>query len=249
MQIWLVLPAYNEAANLPPLLAGVRQLRTEAPPLDVRVIVVDDGSADETAFVAQRESQSMALDLLPNGQNRGLAYTFKRGVMAAAQQADPEDIIVCMDADNSHLPQQIPRMVQEIGRGFDVVVASRYRPGAVVRGVPWSRRALSRGMSVLFQAIYPVKGVRDYSCGYRAYRAGFLQAAIASQGEELFAQEGFACMVGILLHLSREKGKFTEIPLTLRYDQKLGASKMPVGNTVKRTLVLLARERLRSLRG
>ena len=56
-------------------------------------------------------------------------------------------------------------------------------------------------------------------------------------------------MVGILLHLSREKGKFTEIPLTLRYDQKLGASKMPVGNTVKRTLVLLARERLRSLRG
>ena len=104
-------------------------------------------------------------------------------------------------------------------------------------------------MSVLFHAIYPVKGVRDYSCGYRAYRAGFLQAAIASQGEELFAQEGFACMVGILLHLSREKGKFTEIPLTLRYDQKLGASKMPVGNTVKRTLVLLARERLRSLRG
>lgn len=248
MRIWLVLPAYNEGANLPPLLTGVRQLGVDAPQLDVRVIVVDDGSVDDTAAVAQRESQRMRLELLPNGQNRGLAYTFKRGVMAAAQQADPADIIVCMDADNSHLPEQIPMMVSEIGRGYDIVVASRYRKGAVVKGVPWSRRVLSRGMSVLFQAIYPVKGVRDYSCGFRAYRAGFLQNAMASQGDDLFAQEGFACMVGILLHLSRENGKFTEIPLVLRYDQKLGASKMPVGDTVKRTFALLARERLRSFR-
>ena len=243
-----MLPAYNEGANLTPLLTGVRQLAVVTPPLDVRVIVVDDGSVDDTAAVATHQSQLMALELLPNVQNRGLAFTFKRGVMAAAQQADPADIIVCMDADNSHLPEQIPLMVEHIGRGYDVVVASRYRRGAVVKGVPWSRRVLSRGMSILFQAIYPVKGVRDYSCGYRAYRAGFLQAAIRSQGEELFAQEGFACMVGILLHLSRENGKFTEIPLVLRYDQKLGASKMPVGDTVKRTFALLARERLRSLR-
>ena len=103
--------------------------------------------------------------------------------------------------------------------------------------------------SILFQSIYPVKGVRDYSCGYRAYRAGFLQDALVAQGEHLFAQEGFACMVGILLHLARERGRFTEIPLVLRYDQKLGASKMPVGDTVRRTLGLLVRERLRSLRG
>jgi dolichol-phosphate mannosyltransferase len=248
MRVWLVLPAYNEAANLPPLLANIRQLGIDAPQLDVRVIVVDDGSKDDTGAVAQRESQTIRLELLPNGQNRGLAYTFKRGVMAAAQQAAPMDIIVCMDADNSHLPEQIPLMASEIGKGNDVVVASRYRRGAVVMGVPWSRRVLSRGMSVLFQAIYPVKGVRDYSCGYRAYRAGFVQSAIASQGEELFAQEGFACMVGILLHLSREKGRFTEIPLILRYDQKLGVSKMPVGDTVKRTFALLVRERLRSFR-
>ena len=248
MRVWLVLPAYNEGANLAPLLANVRQLGVEAPRLDVRVVVVDDGSKDDTGEVAQRESKGMQLELLSNGQNRGLAYTFKRGVMAAVQQAEAADVIVCMDADNSHLPEQIPLMVSEIGRGYDVVVASRYRRGAVVKGVPWSRRVLSRGMSVLFQAIYPVKGVRDYSCGYRAYRAGFLQNAMASQGEDLFAQEGFACMVGILLHLSREKGKFTEIPLVLRYDQKLGASKMPVGDTVKRTFALLARERLRSFR-
>jgi dolichol-phosphate mannosyltransferase len=248
VRIWLVLPAYNEGANLTPLLTGVRQLGVDVPEMELRVIVVDDGSTDDTASVAQRQSELLRLELLPNGQNRGLAYTFKRGVMAAAQQADASDIIVCMDADNSHLPEQIPRMVEEITRGADVVVASRYRSGAVVKGVPWSRRVLSRGMSVLFQAIYPVKGVRDYSCGYRAYRAGFLQKAMASQGEDLFAQEGFACMVGILLHLSREKGKFTEIPLVLRYDRKLGASKMPVGDTVKRTFALLARERLRSLR-
>jgi dolichol-phosphate mannosyltransferase len=135
VRVWLVLPAYNEGANLTPLLTGVRKLRVDAPQLDVRVIVVDDGSADDTATVAQREAASMPLDLLPNVQNRGLAYTFKRGVMAAAQQADATDIIVCMDADNSHLPEQIPLMAREIEQGNDVVIASRYRTGAVTRNV------------------------------------------------------------------------------------------------------------------
>jgi dolichol-phosphate mannosyltransferase len=245
-RVWLVLPAYNEAGNLQPLLAGVRQLVAANPGLDVQTVVVDDGSSDDTADIATREAATLPLELLRNGVNRGLAETFKRGVMRAVERAAPDDVIVCMDADNSHLPEQIPELLHALGAGKDVVIASRYRPGAVIRGVSWSRRTLSRGMSLLFQAVYPVKGVRDYSCGYRAYRAGFVQTALKRRGEELFSQEGFACMVGILLHLEQEGARCGEIPLVLRYDQKLGASKMPVGNTVQRTLSLLVRERLRA---
>jgi len=109
--------------------------------------------------------------------------------------------------------------------------------------VPRLRRFLSRGMSILFRIVFPVEGVRDYSCGYRAYRAEFLQEALEDQGERLFAQDGFACMVGILLHLARADAVFGEVPLVLRYDQKLGESKMNVGRTVLRTLHLLVRER------
>lgn len=243
MRVWIVLPAYNEAGNLPALFARLRELADEAYRVELRVVVVDDGSTDDTAALALREAGPLPVELIRNGTNRGLAVTFMRGMIAAAHQAAAGEIVVCMDADNSHMPGQIPRMIQEIQEGRDVVIASRYRPGAVVRGVPWLRRVLSRGMSVLFQIVFPIAGVRDYSCGYRAYRAELLQKALADQGERLFAQDGFACMVGILIHLSRAGAVIGEVPLVLRYDQKLGESKMKVGRTVLRTLGLLVRER------
>lgn len=243
MRVWIVLPAYNEADNLPALLGRFRELADEAYRLEVRVLIVDDGSTDDTAAVALREARSLPVEVVRNETNRGLAETFMRGMTEAARRATPGEIVVCMDADNSHVPGQILRMVREIQEGRDVVIASRYRPGSVVKGVPRLRRFLSRGMSILFRIVFPVEGVRDYSCGYRAYRAEFLQEALEDQGERLFAQDGFACMVGILLHLARADAVFGEVPLVLRYDQKLGESKMNVGRTVLRTLHLLVRER------
>ncbi len=244
MRAWVVLPAYNEAENLPAIFEGCRRLVPDAHDLDLRLILVDDGSTDDTPHVARRNSRGLKVDILCNGTNRGLAETFMRGMVAAAQQADPDDVIVCMDADNSHLPAQLRRMIQDVLEGRDVVIASRYRNGAVVKGVPLLRRLMSRGMSLLFRVAYPIPGVRDYSCGFRAYRAGCLQKALASQGNHLFAKEGFACMVGILLRLHKHGAIFGEVPIILRYDQKIGPTKMNVGATVVRTLLVLLRERL-----
>ena len=243
MRVWSVLPAYNEAANLPSLLNQFRSLVDDTFHLDLRVIVIDDGSTDDTAAVALRCANSLPVEVLRNETNRGLAETFLRGMTEAARKAERGDVVVCMDADNSHVPGQILRMIRSIQEGRDVVIASRYQRGAVVRGVPWSRRMLSRGMSVLFRLVLPIEGVRDYSCGYRAYRAEFLQKALEVERERLFAQDGFACMVGTLLRLSREGAIFGEVPVVLRYDQKQGASKMDVGRTIGRTLKVLVRER------
>ncbi len=246
MRVWVVLPAYNEAANLPALLAQLAEIAAESFRLDLRVVVVDDGSTDDTAAVAARSAGALPIEVIRNDRNRGLASTFLRGMTAAAAKAERGDVVVCMDADNSHVPGQILRMIRGIQEGRDVVIASRYQSGAVVRGVPWSRRLLSRGMSVLFRVLCPIEGVRDYSCGYRAYRAEFLQKVLAALGERPLSEEGFACMVEMLLLLAREGAIFGEVPLVLRYDQKLGASKMDVGRTVARTLVVLARERFTS---
>jgi dolichol-phosphate mannosyltransferase len=243
VRVWIVLPAFNEAENLGGLFAGLRELSDDAYRLDLHVLVVDDGSTDGTAEAAGREAGGLSVEVIRNPENRGLAETFLRGMTAAAERAAPGDVVVCMDADNSHIPGQILRMVREIREGRDVVIASRYRPGSVVRGVPWSRRVLSRGMSVLFRLIHPVEGVRDYSCGYRAYRAEMLKEALTVRSDRLLAADGFACMVAMLLHLARHDAVFGEVPLVLRYDQKQGASKMKVGRTIRRTLLLLVRER------
>ncbi len=244
MRVWIVLPAYNEAANLPALFGQLATVVEDTYNLDLRVLVVDDGSTDDTAAVALRHAGPLRTEVLRNESNRGLAETFMRGMTAAAERACPGDIVVCMDADNSHVPGQILRMIRGIQEGRDVVIASRYQRGAVVKGVPWTRRALSRGMSLLFRTVLPIGGVRDYSCGYRAYRAEALQRALSVQGDRLAAGDGFACMVSILLRLAREDAICGEVPVVLRYDQKLGSSKMKIGRTVVRTLLVLVRERL-----
>ena len=245
MTVWIVLPAYNEAPNIAALFDGLRALPWETQHLEPRVVLVDDGSTDNTAEVAIREAGSLPVEVIRNLRNLGLADTFIRGMATAADRALSGDVVVCMDADNSHVPGQILRMVLEIREGRDVVIASRFRPGAIVRGVPKSRRVLSRGMSWLFRIVMPIEGVRDYSCSYRAYRAEFLQQALAVRGAPGVDQDGFACMVAMLIHLHRAGAVFSEVPLLLRYDLKQGASKMKIWRTVWRTLRVLMIERLR----
>ncbi|MCM8595997.1 glycosyltransferase family 2 protein [Accumulibacter sp.] len=243
MRIWVVLPAYNEAENIPAIFDGLRALVRDTYRLEINVILVDDCSTDDTAEVAKRSAGDLPVRVLRNEINLGLDGTFMRGVQAADQLSRTDDIIVCMDADNTHMPSQILRMTRNIQEGRDVVIASRYQYGAVVRGVPLFRRFLSRAMSLLFRTAFPIPGVRDYSCGYRAYRASFLKAALNRHGEKLFSRGGFACMVGILLKLHKQDAICGEVPIVLRYDQKGGYSKMPVFSTVYSTLAILFRER------
>ncbi len=243
MKIFIVLPAYNEAENLPPIFDGLRRIARDTYNLELAVVLVDDGSTDDTVEVARNSGDGLALDIVRNESNLGLAATFVRGLERATRAAGDDDIVVCMDADNTHVPGSVLSMMRNVAEGRDVVIASRYRPGSVTRGVPWFRRLLSRGMSLLFRAVYPIPGVRDYSCGYRAYRASILKRLFDSEGESLLASDGFSCMVRILLKLHKQGAICGEVPMVLRYDEKAGASKMAVGRTVVRTLSVLLSER------
>jgi dolichol-phosphate mannosyltransferase len=136
-------------------------------------------------------------------------------------------------------------MVWSLREGRDVIIASRYREGSSVRGVPFARRVFSRVAGAMFQTVFPIAGVRDYTCGFRAYRAGVLQDALRIYGPQFFDQQGFQCMVDILLKLSRMQLIFGELPMVLRYDMKQGASKMNVGQTIGSTLLLMVKRRFR----
>jgi dolichol-phosphate mannosyltransferase len=245
LQVWLVLPAYNEAENLPGLFRDFVALREENQDLALHLIVIDDGSTDDTYEVARAAPAALQPLVLQNARNLGLGETFKKGMHAAIERAAPSDIIVTMDADHTHLPGLILRMVRTLREGRDVVIASRFQPGSITRGVPAHRQLLSRGMSAMFRGLLPVDGVRDFSCGYRAYRAGLLQTAQQRFGDTLFAQKGFVCMVDTLVKLDELGAVFGEVPLVLRYDNKRGPSKLPIGSTVADTLALLGRARLR----
>lgn len=241
--VWLVLPAYNEEASLAELLERIDEAMFEAQ-LPFRVVVVDDGSKDDTLAIARSAQGVLPVEIVVHEVNLGLGAAIRDGLLYATRKARPRDVIVTLDSDNTHTPDLILRMVRMVREGHDVVIASRYRPGSRVRGVPLVRQVLSLGASWLLRVLFPTAGVRDYTSGYRAYRASVLQEVIAREGEAFFDQDGFQVMVDILLKLRRDPRLiFGEAPLILRYDLKEGASKMDVGSTIQRTLALVIRRR------
>ncbi len=242
-RVLIVLPAYNEQENLGALLQQIDQAMHDDG-LAYHVIVVDDGSSDQTAQVAQKYAAHMPIQIESHAKNQGLGATIRDGLRVATTLCGDRDIVVAMDADNTHTPGLIRSMTRLIQEGNDVVIASRYQRGSYIRGVPAHRNLLSFGARCLFQLTFPIKGVRDYTSGYRAYRGQVLRKAFDQYGDQFINQEGFQCMVDILLKLRTMDVIFREVPLILRYDLKGGVSKMNVGRTISRTLLLMLRRRL-----
>lgn len=240
--ISLILPAFNEAEALPPLLAAVARARPALPGLTA--IVIDDGSQDATAEVVRSFNQPWTR-LVQHPRNLGLAQAMRTGFAAALEAAPPDGLVASMDADNSHQPHELALMIAKLNSGLDVVIASRFQRGAKMRGIPPHRQLFSNSLSLMFQILAPIPGVRDYSCGYRLYRVATLRRAVDRWGNRFITEQGFACMTEILLKLSLLPGlKFGETPMDLRYDRKPGPSKMKVWQNIKDTLALVWRHRL-----
>lgn len=236
----IVLPAYNEEPSLQRLLKGIHQT-LEQFQIDGRVIVINDGSDDGTGDVVRGFSASLRVELVEWHPNRGLANALRHGLTRAILASGQGDMIITMDADNSHPPELIPELIAKIQEGNHVVIASRYRKTSAVRGVPVSRRVLSLGASQLFRLLVPIRGVRDYTGAYRAYDAMFLSRVLDRFGETLIQQEGFGCTLELLLKINTLHPTICEIPLVLRYDLKQSESKMRIWPTIKGTLGLLGR--------
>ncbi len=241
--VHIVLPAYNEASNVGALLRALDRTAAESG-MKFHAIIVDDGSRDATSEIARTFIGGIQVTIVTHAVNLGLGAAIRSGLLSAVESAGDSDVIVTMDADDTHTPAAIVQMVSKIDAGYDVLIASRYQPGAQVIGVPPARRFMSFAASLLFRLVYPIPGVKDFTCGYRAYRASVLRAAFSRYRREFIDQEGFQCMVDILLKLKPMGLRFGEVPLVLRYDRKSGKSKMKVARTAWRTLLLLGRRRL-----
>jgi dolichol-phosphate mannosyltransferase len=245
-KIFIALPAYNESEALPKLLERIK-LAFAAENFDYEVIVVDDGSSDETADIARKYAEGMPIHLVAHIQNQGLGPTIRDCLATAVQRGKAHDIVVTLDADNTHPPELIPQMIEKIRQGDDIVVASRFQKGAKVVGVPLNRELMSFFARLLFKSIFPIKNVRDYTCGFRAYRIDVLATAMNRLQENFVTESGFASMCDILLKMRRDKPKISEVPLILRYDEKGGVSKMKVLLTIRRSLWLIVRRRFGSV--
>ncbi|MBW4721949.1 glycosyltransferase [Saccharothrix obliqua] len=236
----VVLPAYNEAAALPPLLHRLADVaRTE----EITAWVIDDGSTDRTAEAAERVA-GLDVRVVRHPVNLGLGQAVQTGLRSVLAEAEEDDLVVVMDADDTHDPALITALRGEIAAGADVVICSRFVAGGDDATAPAFRRLLSRGAAVLFRRMLKLDGVRDFTSGFRAYRVSLLDRAAGHWGERLVEERGFACMVELLLKLRHCHPVITEVPLHLRYDRKRGPSKLKLRRTIAQYLKLLVRDRL-----
>ncbi len=243
MTIWIALPAYNEAPRLPALLdrwAAVMNAQDQPH----QYVIVDDGSSDETPDILRKFAVEHPLEITTHRPNQGLGASLRDGLKHVSENGERDDVVVMMDADNTQPPELLPAMLERMATTrCDVVIASRYRSGADVVGLSALRRFMSFGARVLFQTVFPIRGVRDYTCGFRLYRVSMIHRAFAAYGKRFCDRNGFECTADILLRLAKLGATFEEVGMVLQYGAKEGDSSMRVGRTVRKTLELMLTRR------
>lgn len=225
--ILVLLPAYNEEQSLPqlmPKLASVMNNMQE----DYRILVCNDGSRDGTQNQLEQLAQTMPLEIIRHKINRGLGESSRDLFERAAELVSDTDIIVRLDCDDTHEPEFIPNLARKIREGYDVVIASRFAPGGGQIGVSAYRAFISRGANLFMKIFFPIEGLKEYSCGFRAYRGQIIKEAIQAYGNNFIQLKGlgFTCTLEKLVKLKLLNARFGEEPFVLRYDQKQGDSKM-----------------------
>lgn len=237
--IIVLLPAYNEEKSLPILIPKLDHA-LRAAGHEYMIIVGNDGSRDQTAAILEEYKRKYPLYVVTQKRNRGLGETARDLFEYAAEVCRPDDVIVRMDCDDTHEPKHIFDLVKMIDEGFDVAIASRFQPGGGQLGVNRYRAFISWCANWFMKVVFPVRGVREYSCGFRAYRASLIQQAIETYGNQFIQLKGlgFTCTLEKLVKLNLMGARFAEVPFVLRYDNKLSTSKMVSSITTLGYLVM-----------
>jgi dolichol-phosphate mannosyltransferase len=227
--IRFVIPAYNEAENIPRLLEGLAPVARE---LGARVIIVDDGSTDGTGDVIRENARDMHLAIVTHTVNRGLGTAINTGIRAALGESSDDDAIVTMEADTTSDLSDLPSMLELFDEGTDVVLASVYAPGGKIVGVGGWRLAASKAVSNTFRVLGGLREMHTLSSLYRVYRAGTLRRAADTYGYLLVREPGFAANVELLLKLYNAGASVAEVPTVNDWTTRMGESKMQLKPTV-----------------
>ncbi len=210
----VILPTYQEAENIVDVL---QQIRAAAPA--VHVLVVDDGSPDGTADLAETAAASLGqVTVLRRAAKGGLGPAYLAGFAWGLERE--HDVLLEMDADLSHDPRKLPDLLQAIADGADLVIGSRYVPGGSVPGWPTSRRLLSRWGN-RYVGLMLGMPVRDATAGFRAYRAEMLRKLDL----DAITADGYGFQIEMAYAVEQDGGTIVELPIAF-HDRIRGTSKM-----------------------
>lgn len=213
-RVLVIVPTYNERENLPLIVQRVRAAVPEA-----HLLVADDNSPDGTGRIADELAEAddhIHVLHRPGKQGLGSAYIagFRWGM------AEGFDVLVEMDADGSHQPEELPKLLEALAEGADLAIGSRWVPGGKVVNWPARREFLSRGANLYVRLMLGLS-VRDATAGFRAYRAATLEKIGLGEVES----QGYCFQVDLTLRTNGTGLRIAEVPITF-VERTVGTSKM-----------------------
>jgi dolichol-phosphate mannosyltransferase len=224
----VIIPTYNELENLPLIVGRV----TKATP-EVHILVVDDGSPDGTGQLADElaGADSTRIHVMHRTAKDGLGAAYLAAFDWGLSRG--YNVLVEMDADGSHAPEQLYRLLDAIDDGADVAIGSRYVDGGTVRNWPWRRLVLSKTANTYARLLLGV-GINDITAGYRAYRREVLEKLDLSAVDS----KGYCFQVDLTWRSINQGFTVVEVPITFT-ERELGVSKMS-GSNIREAMVKTA---------
>jgi dolichol-phosphate mannosyltransferase len=221
-RVVVIIPTYNESENVR-LITG--RVRAAVPEVDI--LIADDNSPDGTGRIADELAVADSqIHVLHRAGKEGLGAAYIAGFAWARERG--YDAVVQMDADGSHAPEELRRLLDAL-RDSDAVIGSRYVRGGTVVNWPMHRQVLSRGGNIYVRTVLGM-GVKDATGGYRAYRMSVLDKAELDS----LKSQGYSYQVELTWRIHRNGFTITEVPIRFE-ERQLGASKMS-GSIVKEAL-------------
>jgi dolichol-phosphate mannosyltransferase len=214
VRVLTIIPTYNELESLPKTLT---RLREAVPSVDV--LIADDNSPDGTGELAdQFAAADPQVKVLHRKGKEGLGAAYIAGFNWGLEAG--YDVLVEMDADGSHQPEQLPLLLDAVEQGADLVLGSRWVPGGKVVNWPLHRKLISRGGSLYSRILLGVR-YRDITGGYRAFRRETLEQIDLTKVDSV----GYGFQVDMLWRAAQLGLKIVEVPITF-VEREFGASKM-----------------------
>ena len=232
-RVWIALPTYNERDNLEPMIAAVFAAAPE-----VRLLVIDDNSPDGTGVLADEvAARDARVQVLHRAGKEGLGAAYRAAFSHLLERHRP-DVIVQMDCDFSHDPNDVPRLLEGIRSGADLVIGSRYVRGGSTPGWGAGRRVLSRGGSTFARSVLALP-IHDLTGGFKAWRSGLLRSLDLDRVET----QGYGFQVEMTWRAHKLGASIRELPIVFS-ERRAGQSKMS-RRIIVEALLMVLRLRLR----
>lgn len=240
-RLFILIPVLNEAGNLPRLIGDLRTLAADLQDrFAVQVLLVDDGSQDQTAELAYDAAKQAGIPLtvLRHEVNQGPGKAFATGFCHLAQVFQEEDLVLTMEGDNTSRLELVKQMLVRLNEGFDVIFASPYMYGGRIVNTSAYRIFLSSVANLFIKELLGIHGILTVSSFFRLYRTSALKKLQAVYGPEIVERRGFECMVEMTMKMVHLQMTISEVPMILDTLARVGKSRMKVLRTIRGYLQL-----------